>query len=226
MSICYSDVASRTDDCVLAVDGPADLHFGAAVDAYQQAPRYRFVGNQQIDNITDWALHQFRDHYRTHGPGTERPITKDAIFRYVYAVLHDPIYRELYALDLKREFPRIPFHTDFWRWAEWGERLLALHLGYETAEPWPLRRVDVPDERSRRAGLAPRPVLKADKAIGAIQVDSETQLAGVPPEAWSYRLATAPRSNGYSTSTRSARPRTRPSARSSIPTALRTTRRR
>lgn len=187
-TICFSYTASRTDYCVLAINGVADLHFGAAVDIYQQAPRYRFSDGERIDNITDWALGQFHDHYAAHGPGTKRPITKDAIFAYVYAVLHDPTYRETYALDLKREFPRIPFHADFWRWAEWGEALLALHLGYETVEPWPLRRVDVPDERSRRAGLAPRPILKADKAAGVVLLDGETQLSGVPPEAWGYRL--------------------------------------
>jgi len=37
----------------------------------------------------------------------KRPITKQAIFHYVYAVLHDPLYREKYAQNLKREFPRI-----------------------------------------------------------------------------------------------------------------------
>ena len=47
-------------------------------------------------------------------------VTKDAIFHYVYAVLHDPIYREKYAQNLKREFPRIPFYPDFRRWADWG----------------------------------------------------------------------------------------------------------
>ena len=89
----------------------------------------------------------------------ERPITKDAIFHYVYAVLHDPIYREKYAQNLKREFPRIPFYENFWRWADWGERLMALHIGYETVEPWPLERIDTPDEKSRKAGLAPKPML-------------------------------------------------------------------
>ena len=117
-----------------------------------------------------------------------RPITKDAIFHYVYGVLHDPAYREKYALNLKREFPRIPFYGDFWRWAEWGERLMALHIGYETVEPWPLERVDVPDQRSRKAGLAPRPILRADKTAGAIVLDSDSQLGGVPKEAWEYRL--------------------------------------
>ena len=45
---------------------------------------------------------------------------------YVYGVLHDPVYREKYALNLKRECPRIPFYPDFWRWVEWGERLMML----------------------------------------------------------------------------------------------------
>ena len=49
-----------------------------------------------------------------------RPLTKDDIFHYVYAVLHDPVYREKYALNLKREFPRIPFHPDFWTWVAWA----------------------------------------------------------------------------------------------------------
>jgi predicted helicase len=35
------------------------------------------------------------------------------------------VYREKYAQNLKREFPRIPFYEDFWRWAGWGEKLMA-----------------------------------------------------------------------------------------------------
>jgi hypothetical protein len=60
-----------------------------------------------------------------------------------------------YALNLKREFPRIPYYQDFWKWAKWGEKLMQLHIGYETIEPWPLKRIDTPDEQSRRAGLRP-----------------------------------------------------------------------
>ena len=103
-------------------------------------------------------------------------------------MLHDPVYREKYALNLKREFPRIPFYADFWRWAEWGERLIALHIGYETVEPWPLKRIDTPDDKSRKVGLAPKAILKADKDTGSIRLDSETQLTGVPPETWTYKL--------------------------------------
>jgi hypothetical protein len=38
------------------------------------------------------------------------------------------VYRETYAQNLKREFPRIPFYDDFWRWADWGEALTVSHL--------------------------------------------------------------------------------------------------
>ncbi|MGD9614078.1 MAG: type ISP restriction/modification enzyme [Alphaproteobacteria bacterium] len=183
-TICFSDIGSRTEYCVLATGGLADLHFGAAVDAFQQVPRYRFNGSERIDNITDWALEKFQSHY----DGIARPITKDAIFHYVYGILHDPGYREKYALNLKREFPRIPFYDDFWRWSEWGERLVALHIGYETVEKWPLRRIDVPDETARRAKRAPKTILRADRSAGAIALDSETQLTGIPPSAWEYRL--------------------------------------
>ena len=58
-------------------------------------------------------------------------ITKEDIFHYVYAVLHHPAYRKKYELNLKREFPRIPFYDNFWQWAKWGEELLILHLSYE-----------------------------------------------------------------------------------------------
>ena len=51
-----------------------------------------------------------------------------------------------------------------------------------------MKRIDAPDEKSRKAGLTPKALLKADKEAGNIQLDSETQLSGVPPQAWAYRL--------------------------------------
>jgi predicted helicase len=116
------------------------------------------------------------------------PITKDAIFHYVYGVLHDPLYRKKYAINLKREFPRIPFYDDFWLWAAWGERLMALHIGYEDVEPWAITRKDTPDEKRIAAGVAPKPVLKSDPENGMIKIDAETLLSGIPRAAWDYRL--------------------------------------
>ncbi len=199
LAICFSDIGSRTSYCVLAVDGIADLHFGSSIDAYQQVPLDRFdTSGETESNITDWALDQFKKQYQ---PGRARPkrlITKEAIFHYVYAVLHDPVYREKYAANLKREFPRIPFYADFWQWADWGKTLMELHIGYETVEPFTLKRIEAgpspqPSARKRGEGAAerseaPKPTLKADREAGRIVLDSQTALAGIPPEAWDYKL--------------------------------------
>ena len=114
-------------------------------------------------------------------------ITKDAIFAYCYAVLHDPLYREKYALNLKREFPRIPFYPDFARWAAWGEVLLKLHIGYEDVKPFKLTRIDTPAPK-RAEGSQPKPKLKSLPETGTIVIDEDTQLTGIPKDAWTYRL--------------------------------------
>jgi len=151
----------------------------------------RFEAGRRHDNITDWALKQFSAHYReaaATGASKAKKITKEAIFRYCYAVLHDPLYREKYAQNLKREFPRIPFYPDFWQWAAWGEALTQLHIGYEQLAPFALTLSDTPDDKARAAGLSPKAMLRADPAAGSITLDSETTLRGIPAEAWTYKL--------------------------------------
>ena len=58
-------------------------------------------------------------------------------------MLHDPKYRKKYELNLKREFPRIPFYTDFRKWAKWGKTLMDLHIGYEKQKPYPGLKVTI-----------------------------------------------------------------------------------
>ncbi|MDM8562469.1 hypothetical protein QUF54_03860, partial [Candidatus Marithioploca araucensis] len=145
----------------------------------QSLPLYRYdkKGNR-IENITNWGLNQFRTHYQ------DNTLTKEDIFHYTYAVLHNPAYREKYAINLKREFPRLPFYEDFPQWVAWGALLMDLHLNYETAPKFPLKRID----NKLAANAENKPKLKADKAKGEIQLDAITTLQGVPSEAWAYKL--------------------------------------
>lgn len=201
-AICFSDKGFRAEYCVQAVDGPTDLHFGASLDGYQQIARYRYTkSGERLDNVTDWAVAQFVGHYGTEDQAGPRiksgmtagagdavaAITKDAIFAYCYAVLHDPLYREKYALNLKREFPRIPFYPDFDQWVTWGEKLLKLHIDYEKVKPFKLKRADTPAPK-RAEGTHPKPKLKSNPEGGNIVIDEDTQLTGVPVSAWDYRL--------------------------------------
>jgi predicted helicase len=166
-------------------------------DATQSLPLYRYDpnGNRQ-ENITNWGLEQFREYYQEKAPlskgGWGDQITKEDIFYYVYAVLHNPNYRKKYELNLKREFPRIPFYNDFYQWVNWGKKLMDLHLNYETVKPYELKRIEVtltpnpsPTGEGKR-GVKPK--LKADKMKGKIMIDDVTTLTEIPPLAWEYQL--------------------------------------
>jgi predicted helicase len=189
-AIVYTNPGSQKPFMVSSLSTLPDLCYVGAAAGTGCLPFWRYEDGKRIDNITDWALKQFTAHYADEiGPGKAAfKITKPAIFHYCYAVLHDPLYREKYAQNLKREFPRIPFYADFWRWADWGEQLMALHIGYESVPPFALTRTDEPDTRARAAGQQPKALLRSDPAAGSITLDSETTLRGVPPQAWAYKL--------------------------------------
>jgi predicted helicase len=135
-------------------------------------------GTNRKENITDWALDEFRNHYK------DSAITKWDIFHYVYALLHHPTYRERYAANLKRELPRIPFAPDFPSFARAGERLAELHVDYEQQAEFPLEMIE-----SAEASLdwrVERMRLSKDKT--KIIYNDFLTLAGIPPLAFEYRL--------------------------------------
>ena len=175
LSIFCTDVGTQSPFMVTATNGIPDLHLVGT--AAQCLPLYRYEANgDRIDNITDWGLTQFQNHY------SDPKITKLDIFHYTYAVLHHPVYRTKYELNLKREFPRLPFNENFHQWAAWGQELMTLHLDYETIEPYGLERLEIATKE------APKAKLKADKIKGVITLDENTQLTGVPALAWEYKL--------------------------------------
>lgn len=184
-SIAITAPGATKSFAVLGVAAPPDWHFLGDTQIY---PPYIYDGSDKRENITDWAMDQFRKTFQPGRGKKDRPIVKEAIFHYVYAILHDPVYREKYALNLKRELPRIPFYKDFWQWSDWGKKLMDLHISYESVKPWKLRRTDVTDEKAEQAGQAPKAILNADKESGRITLDSQTKLEVVPPEAWDYKL--------------------------------------
>ena len=169
--ICFN--VNGKDFYVLGCNKVPNLHFTGDT---QCLPLYRYDenGNRQ-SNITQWGMRQFQDHYDT------KKITAEDIFHYTYAVLHNPVYLEKYTINLKREFPRLPFYDDFTKWVKWGKALMTLHIDFEKQPPHPLKRIDKPCE-------ARDTKLKADKQKGIITLDQKIQLTGIPAEAWNYKL--------------------------------------
>ncbi|MDR0736320.1 MAG: hypothetical protein LBF51_05745 [Zoogloeaceae bacterium] len=85
--------------------------------------------------ITDAGLRHFQD---ACGDAT---ITKEALFHYIYGVLHSEDYRERYADNLPKELLRIPAvesAADFRAFSEAGRKLAQLHVDYESAPLYPV----------------------------------------------------------------------------------------
>ncbi len=144
-------------------------------------------GSHRQENITDWALAQFRDHYQ------DKAISKWDIFYYVYALLHHPRYRSRYAADLKRQLPHIPFAPDFRAFAQAGRQLARLHLNYETAAAYELDwqvtktpvsyRVNKMLPQRKRAAQA-----GSYKVYDTLKYNDSLTLRGIPERAFAYRL--------------------------------------
>ncbi len=176
--IAFSAIGSTKSFHCLGTSSIVDLHL---TGDSQCLPLYRYDRNgNRIENITDWGLQQFQNHYN------DTTITKEDIFHYTYAVLHNPEYRQKYEINLKREFPRLPFYQNFQQWVNWGKQLMDLHINYETSKPYNLQRRDIPEKSIQKT--KPKPKLKGDRNQGIIILDDITSLHEVPKIAWEYRL--------------------------------------
>ena len=174
--IALTDAGSEKPFMAWMANGVCDMHLVGAGASCQCFPFYTYAadGSERRENVTDWALAQFRARYQSAIGGSQSTITKWDIFHYVYAVLHHPQYRARYAANLRRELPRIPFVAAdvrrltskpdakptkedgassrrllqdaevFHAFAAAGKRLAELHVGYEQQPEYPLRRRENP----------------------------------------------------------------------------------
>lgn len=143
------------------------------------------------DNVTDWCLDQFRAAY-----GIE--ITKDAVWEYIYGVMHAPDWRHRYRHDLQRNLARIPLAEDFEAFRSAGRELMDLHIGYEMVDEWPVPcHVDgSPDEVQADDGAyrieermqwGKNSDKSEDRSV--LLVNSRCRLVGIPPEAHDYEIS-------------------------------------
>ena len=176
--ICVAGIGDRKGfGCLTTNRIPA---FDLAFEKAQCFPFYTYDedGRNRRENITDWALAQFRAHYQ------DEAITKWNIFHYVYGLLHHPDYRERYQANLKRDLPHLPYAPDFWGFAKAGQRLGEIHIGYEEVEEYKLALIETPgkplDWRVEKMRLS------KDKT--QIKYNDFLTLDRIPAKAFDYRL--------------------------------------
>ena len=194
--ICTTGIGSKKPFSTLMVDTMTDYQL---IFNGQCFPRYRYQmqandpdttdelpgireAPQRLDNISYTALCAFREHY------SDDTITKDAVFDYVYGVLHAPSYREEFVNDLSKEIPRIPFAPDFHTFAGVGKALAALHLGYETCEQYPLSLVFAHDGEPQQHHflLTEKAMRFATPAKTTLTINEHLRLSGIPQAAHRY----------------------------------------
>ena len=195
IAICLPGVGSTKPFSALVVDTMPDLE---VVSKGQCFPRYVFervssapasalFGEPELerhDNIPDKAVQRFRDHYSDDG------ITGDAIFYYVYGVLHAPSYRERFANDLAKELPRVPLAPDFHTFATAGRELAALHLGYQSCDEYPLELTFTGsgEPTAKHLELGRRAMRFADSGRGELVINEFIRLRGIPAAAHRYEV--------------------------------------
>ena len=181
--ICVNISQEKPFTCLIVDCIPNLVAVGGFGSPGQCFPFYTYDedGTNRRENITDWALAQFRTHYE------DNTLTKWDIFHYTYGLLHHPEYRERYQQNLKRDLPHIPFAEDFRAYANAGKRLAALHVNYEAQPEYdklvpvetPNVQVDLRVER-----------MKFSKDKTQLTYNDFLTLKGIPAEAFAYRLGT------------------------------------
>ena len=190
--ICVSGLGHDVFRCHIANRIPEYKFSNSSNGGTQCFPFYTYNedGTNRQENITDWALTEFRNRYN------DDTITKWDIFHYTYGLLHHPTYREKYEMNLKRDLPHIPtpltpldrgVAMDFWGFANAGSQLADLHINYESCPKYDtLKYIETPDtpidwrvEKMR---------LSKDKT--QLKYNDFLTLAGIPAEAYNYRLGT------------------------------------
>ena len=114
------------------------------------------------DNITDWALGQYRTVYQ------DESITKEDIFYYTYGVLHHPGFRKKYSVFLVKGIPNIPMAPDFRAFEAAGRKLAELHLNFDTGPRYDLGKPldHIPDAPQKiNFGKKPNPQSHGPKTV-------------------------------------------------------------
>ena len=176
--ICFTAPGSKKSFHCLMTQQLPDVHLTGDSQCF---PFYTYDedGTNRQENITDWVLKQFRTHYN------DDTITKWDIFHYTYGLLHHPVYREKYEMNLKRDLPHIPFTEDFWRFAKAGAQLADLHINYESVPKFDgLEYIETPgmtvDWRVEK--------MKLSKDKTQLKYNDFLTIDGIPPEVYAYKL--------------------------------------
>ena len=168
---------------------------------YTEAPKGGMIGEfksvqpdehgyVRSDGINEEAVQHFKDVY----PEQADKVDVDAIFYYIYGVLHSPEYRSTYANNLQKELARIPrvaTYEEFAAFEKAGRALAQLHVNYEAVNPYEgctIEMADAPSYRVEKLAYGKIAGQKGDAAKdrSTIIYNSSITIKNIPLEAQEY----------------------------------------
>ncbi|MCL2072961.1 MAG: N-6 DNA methylase [Marinilabiliaceae bacterium] len=156
------------------------------------APLYTYIKNGIADNdsrpyhkkhnLNETSIKQFSKklglQFTEEKEKTKNTFAPIDILDYIYAVLHNPTYREKYREFLKIDFPRVPYPENveiFWNLVKLGEKLRHLHL-LEGVEPQP-NMANFPIAGNNK-------IEKVQYTINKVYINDTQYFGNVPTVAW------------------------------------------
>ena len=168
---------------------------------YTEAPKGGLIGEfksvqpdehgyVRSDGINAEAVQHFKDAYPEHAD----KVDVDAIFYYIYGVLHSPEYRSTYANNLQKELARIPrvaTYEEFAAFEKAGRALAELHVNYEAVKPYEgctIEMADAPSYRVEKLAYGKIAGQKGDAAKdrSTIIYNNSITIKNIPLEAQEY----------------------------------------
>lgn len=198
LAICVPGPGSTNPFSALIVDSMPDLEL---VSKGQCFPRYRYepvpgadlISRHtgvavRVDNIADSTLRRFKERCAA------TRLTKDAVFYYVYGVLHSPEYRDRFGNDLAKALPRIPLPEDgagFRTFSQAGRNLAKLHLRYDEVRPWPIvfrKGGWKPEGMDAKSWFRVERPTKVKRGDTTVRYNDNIEVSDIPASAWEYEV--------------------------------------
>lgn len=184
--ICTSGVGAKTFSVLITNTLPCFDN----IEKGQCFPLYLYDGDgtNKCDAITDEGLAHFQSYY------PKLALTKEALFYYIYGLLHSEAYRTRYGDNLSKELPRIPpvkKPADFTAFEQAGRKLAQLHLNYETADCYPATIDSTASEGSHyRVVKMKHPKVKRngknENDLSTIIYNNRITIENIPTDAYRY----------------------------------------
>lgn len=190
----YQDIF-RDDNIVIYTSGTSAKDFSCLV--INQIPDKGLVAAGQgyflYDNTESELL--FDNKYNINSDLAHKTgMDEESLFKYIYAVMHSPDYRDKFKNNLIKDVPRIPLLKNKDKFIEIGGKLIKLHLNYDTVKPYLDIHLNIKSEKpsykvkKMKFGRVRNKEGKLENDKKTIIFNRDIIIENIPEKAYDYRV--------------------------------------